>query len=628
MARRAATAGDRRAALRGLDRRATPSPRLAIAAPPTLLLRDIRLQRGPAALLEGAGFAVAPGERLALVGRNGSGKSTLLRLAAGLLEADAGERFLQPGARLRILSQEPDLGGFATAGAYVEAGLESPADAHRAARAMAALGVDPDSDPATLSGGEARRAALARVLAPAPDVLLLDEPTNHLDLPTIGWLEAELARSRSAIVLVSHDRRFLEAVAQGVLWLEGGTIRRMDGGFSGFEAWRDAILEEEATARHKLDRQVAREEDWLRYGVTARRKRNVRRVAQLADLRARRREAFATRSGPRMEAAEAGGSGTLVIDAKGISKAFGETPVVRDLELRVLRGDRIGLVGANGAGKSTLLGLLTGGLAPDAGTVRLGSGLRMVTLDQLRTGLDPATTVTTALTGGSGDTVQVGDAKRHVIGYLKDFLFHPDQARLPVGALSGGERARLLLARALATPSNLMVLDEPTNDLDFETLDLVEALLADYAGTLLVVSHDRDFLDRTATAVLVAEGEGRWVEYAGGYQDMVAQRGRGLEAVEAPTPAVRSAAPAPRAREPRATFGFAEQQALAALPARMEALAADIARLEAALADPTLYARDPARFGRFSTALEAKRSDLEAAEEQWLALELRRETMG
>jgi len=425
---------------------------------------------------------------------------------------------------------------------------------------------------------------------------------------------------------VSHDRRFLEAVAQGVLWLDGGTIRRMDGGFGGFEAWRDTILEEAATARHKLDRQVAREEDWLRYGVTARRKRNVRRVAQLADLRARRREAFATRSGPRMEAAEASGSGTLVIDAKGIAKSFGDAPVVRDLDLRVLRGDRIGLVGANGAGKSTLLGLLTGGLAPDAGTVRLGSGLRMVTLDQLRTGLDPATTVTTALTGGSGDTVQVGDAKRHVIGYLKDFLFHPDQARLPVGALSGGERARLLLARALATPSNLMVLDEPTNDLDFETLDLVEALLADYAGTLLVVSHDRDFLDRTATAVLVAEGEGRWVEYAGGYQDMVAQRGRGLEALAPPAAPTRAAAA--RSREARGGFGFADQQALAALPGRMEALAADIARLEAALADPTLYARDPARFGRFSTALEAKRTDLEAAEEQWLALELRRETMG
>ncbi len=393
---------------------------------------------------------------------------------------------------------------------------------------MAELGVDPDADPSRLSGGEARRAALVRILSPEPEILLLDEPTNHLDLVAIEWLEAHLANSRSALALISHDKRLLADLTRATIWLDRGRTRRLDQGFGAFEAWRDVKLEEEELERHKLDRKIVNEEHWMRYGVTARRKRNMRRVGELADLRSERREALRSVGVAAMIAQDTKASGALVIDAEQISKSYGDREIVRDFSMRVMRRDRIGIIGANGAGKTTLINLLTGALAPDFGLVRLGANVTMASLDQQRASLEPTTTLVDALTGGGSDYVTINGERRHVMGYMRDFLFPPEQARTPIGKLSGGERGRLMLARALAKPSNLMVLDEPTNDLDIETLDLLQELLGDYSGTILIVSHDRDFLDRVATSVVVGEGDGRWVEYAGGYSDMVAQRGYGL----------------------------------------------------------------------------------------------------
>jgi ATP-binding cassette subfamily F protein uup len=599
-------------------------------APPLLHLKDIHLTFGGTPLLEGAELMVGEGERLCLVGRNGSGKSTLLKIAAGLIEADGGERFAQPGATVRYLPQEPDLSGHGTVLAYVEAGLAPGDDPHRARYLVEHLGLIGDEEPGRLSGGEARRAALARVLAPQPDILLLDEPTNHLDLPAIEWLETELKGLRSALVLISHDRRFLETLSRATVWLDRGVTRRIDRGFGQFEAWRDAVLEQEERDRHKLDRKLAMEADWLRYGVTARRKRNQGRLRDLHALRQQRREQRSATGSVKMAVTEGKVSGKLVIEAVNVSKAYGGRTVVRDLSMRVARGDRIGIVGANGSGKTTVLGLLTGQLAPDDGTVRLGANLEMVTLDQRREDLDPDETLTDALTGG-GDTVFVAGERKHVVSYMKDFLFSPEQARTPISRLSGGERGRLMLARALARPSNLLVLDEPTNDLDLETLDLLQEMIADYPGTVLVVSHDRDFLDRVVTSVIAHDGDGRWVDYAGGYSDMIAQRGRG-EALPAAMrtgrvrgPSAPSAAAPSPARKRR--LSFKEKHALETLPERISALQAEAAALQARLADPMLYAEDPARFAATATALETARAALDAAEEKWLALEMLREEL-
>ena len=597
-------------------------------ASPLLFLQDIRLSFGGPVLLDGAELAVGGGERLALVGRNGSGKSTLLKIAAGLLEPDGGTRFLQPGTTCAYLSQEPDLGGFETVFDYATAGLGADRDVHRVRYLLESLGLTGEEDPQRLSGGEARRAALARLLAPSPDILLLDEPTNHLDLPAIAWLERELGATRGALVLISHDRRFLEALSRDMVWLDRGRTRRLGRGFAHFEAWRDEILAQEELEAHKLSRQIAREEDWLRYGVTARRKRIVRRVGEWQALRAQRRARVAAPGALKMSSFAADGSGTLVIAADGVSKSYGARKVVADFSARILRGDRVGIVGPNGAGKTTLLNLLTGALAPDAGEARIGTGLAMVTLDQRRESLDPDATLADTLTGGHGETVSLGGGTRHVLAYMKDFMFLPQQARTRVGALSGGERGRAMLARAFAKPSNLLVLDEPTNDLDIETLDLLQELLADYAGTVLLVSHDRDFLDRVATSTLVAEGEGVWQEYAGGYSDMVVQRGRGVEALAGPQAkqAKRAAAPATAtaAAPPKRKLSFKQKHALENLPKRMDEMRAGISALEATLADPGFYARDGAGFARASADLEAAQAGLAAAEDEWLELEMLR----
>ena len=597
--------------------------------PPLLLLQDISLTFGGTPLLTGARLAIAAGDRICLVGRNGSGKSTLLQIAAGLVQPDEGERFAQPGATISYLPQEPELAEFSTTLAYVEAGFgEGAADRHRALYLLKELGLSGEENPAALSGGEARRAALARALAPLPDILLLDEPTNHLDLPGIEWLERELAQMRAGIVLISHDRRLLETLSRATVWLDRGITRTLDQGFAGFEAWRDAILEQEESEQHKLGRKIAMEEDWLRYGVTARRTRNQRRLAELHALRRQRREHRRAAGSVRLEAASAELSGRLVAEAVEIEKSYGGRPVVKKFSTRIMRGDRVGIIGPNGAGKTTLLKMLIGVLPPDEGAVRLGANLAPVILDQRRESLDPEQTLAQALTGGRGDTVTVAGQSRHVVGYMKDFLFRPEQARTPVRVLSGGERARLTLARAFARPSNLLVLDEPTNDLDLETLDLLQERLAEYPGTVLLVSHDRDFLDRVATSVIASEGGGRWIEYAGGYTDMLAQRGTAPAALEPAT--AKPARPAPRgettsqaARSRRMSYN--DRRALELLPERIAALTARIETLNVALADPDLYARDPAGFTATSSALAAARSELSVAEEQWLTLEMLRE---
>jgi ATP-binding cassette subfamily F protein uup len=601
-----------------------------MAAAPILALQNIKLTLGSTQLLESAELSVVPGDKIALVGRNGSGKSTLLKIAAGEIEPDGGKRFAQPGVTIRYLPQEPDLSSYASTLDYAAGGLEAGNDPYRAQYLLEHLGLTGKEDPKRLSGGEARRAALARVLAPEPDIVLLDEPTNHLDLPAIEWLEAELAALRSALIIISHDRRFLSDLTRSTVWLDRGVTRRLNKGFSAFEEWRDTVLEEEELNRHKLDRQIVREEHWLTYGVSARRKRNVKRLQGLHDLRQERRDQKRQVGTVRLTVTEADLSGKMVLEADKVSKSFGERVIVSDFTTRIIRGDRVGIVGANGAGKTTLIKLLTGQLEPDSGKVRLGSNIELATLDQRRATLDPSSTLKEALTGGGSDTLIINGQPKHVMGYMKDFLFTPEQARTAVEKLSGGERGRLALARLLALPSNVLVLDEPTNDLDLETLDLLQEMLGDYPGTVIVVSHDRDFLDRVATSIIVSEGEGVWTEYAGGYSDMVAQRGFGVTKpeveVKAPARGGRTVAMAPIAAT-KAKLSFKQKHALETLPKEIKKLDAEMERLNKLLADPGLYARDPKAFADASAKLTAAEAAKSKADDEWLELEMIREEL-
>ena len=605
-------------------------------APPLLTLQDIHLTFGGTALLTGADLTVETGARLCLVGRNGSGKSTLLKIAAGIVEPDKGRRFVQPGATLRYLAQEPDFSGFETTRAFVEAGLTEGDHAYRADYLLAELGLTGEENPANLSGGESRRAALAQAMAPEPDILMVDEPTNHLDLPAIEWLETELRNTRSALVMISHDRRFLTNLSRATVWLDRGTTRNLGQGFGEFEAWRDKLLEEEEQAAHKMERKITREEDWLRYGVTARRKRNVRRLGDLHALRAQaaeaRRDLNRGTAEVNLASQEGRTSGKLVFEAENITKAYGAKNIVTNFTTRVLRGDRVGIVGSNGAGKTTLLNMLIGTVEPDSGTIRRGTSLDMVTLDQKRESLPAHTTLKDALTGGGSDMVMVGDTQRHFASYMKDFLFSPEQAGTPIGELSGGERGRVMLARALAKPSNLLVLDEPTNDLDLETLDLLQDLLSAYEGTVLLVSHDRDFLDRLVSSVIYAEGNGIWQEYAGGYSDMQVQRAASRASAPPATPSTTPKTGTPkntaaRTNTPKRKLSFKEKHALETLPAAMTKLEKTIAALKETLSDPKLFTRDPKKFQASIDALEQAETDLAAHEEQWLELEMLREEL-
>ncbi len=601
-------------------------------APPLLTLRNIHLTFGSTPLLTGADMAINARERLCLVGRNGSGKSTLLKIAAGEVDADDGERFVQPGTTTRYLPQEPDLSGYQTIFDYVQAGLADGDDTHRATVYLEALGL-PGTDPTTnLSGGEARRAALARALAPEPDILLLDEPTNHLDLPAIEWLEKELRGLRSALVMISHDRRFLENLSTATLWVDRGGTRVLAKGFAAFEDWRDKLIGEEELDAHKLDRKIVREEHWVTHGVSGRRKRNMKRLGDLDNLRKLRAERMKPTGGVTITVAEGETSGKLVARVEKISKALGGKRLVKDFSTRIARAERLGLVGPNGVGKTTLVNLITGHLEPDSGNVVMGANVDMLVIDQKREKLSDDLTVKDALTGGGTDVVAVGDTRKHFAAYMKDFLFLPEQARTPVQVLSGGERGRLLLAMQLRHPSNLLVLDEPTNDLDLETLDLLQEMIGEYKGTVIVVSHDRDFLDRVCTSVIVPEGEGRWVEYAGGYSDMLQQRGDNPFAAKK-TDAVKENVRANSAErsETKASAAsrmtFKDKHALQTLPDRMVKLESDIGKLNKALAEPGLFENNPKRFNKLAEVLATSQSELADAEEQWLELEMRREEL-
>jgi ATP-binding cassette subfamily F protein uup len=605
----------------------TPMP------PPLIQLQNIRIRFGNSQVLDGAALAIEAGDRLCLVGRNGSGKSTLLKIAAGLLEPDSGSRFAQPGATIRYLEQDPDFTAYATTRAYVEAGLGEGYDSDRTFHLLGKLGLSGHETPERLSGGEKRRAALARALAPEPDILLLDEPTNHLDLPAIEWLEEELSSLPSALVSISHDRRFLDDMSRATVWLDRGRTRRLERGFAHFENWRDELLAQEELEQHKLDRKIAAEEDWVRYGVSGRRKRNQGRLAKLQQLRTARREQVRATGAVQFAAAEMESGSAKLIEARNVSKSYDGRCIVRDFSIRIARNDRVGIIGPNGAGKTTLLKLLTGGLAPDAGTVKQAATLEFAILEQNRAALHPDTMVSAVLTGGSGDTVDVRGEKRHVVSYLKDFLFTPPQARTPVRILSGGERARLMLAKVLAVQSNMLVLDEPTNDLDLETIDLLEEMLSGYPSTVLVVSHDRDFLDRVVTSVLRAEGDGRFVEYAGGYIDMLAQLPKTAEPRNSPSPkGKQGSAVAPRPRAERQAsqrrLSFHEQHALKVLPGEIASLESEIAALQERLADAGLYARDPDAFAATSAKLRDCEAALSQAEERWLQLAVLQDELG
>ncbi|MBX3482450.1 ABC-F family ATP-binding cassette domain-containing protein [Phenylobacterium sp.] len=592
---------------------------------PILALKDVRLADGPLMLFDGVDLAIDARVRACLVGRNGAGKSTLLRILAGQIEPDGGERNVTAGTTIAFVPQEPEIVG-ATLLDHATAG---GAPAHRAEAALADFGLDPMKPATGLSGGEIRRTALARAFAEDPDVILLDEPTNHLDILAIETLEAELAASRAAALIVSHDRAFLERTTGRSFWLEYRQVKRLDQGFAAFDEWAEKITAAEAEEARRLDRYIEREQHWMARGVTARRARNEGRRRRLESLRQDKVDRLKdTRAELNMGIASSGLSGKRVVEAKGLCKAFGDKTLLKAFSTRILRGDRVAVVGPNGAGKTTLVKLLLGEIAPDAGEVTLGTNLEINYIDQARGALSPDMTLRDVLLPLGGDSVLVRGQPRHVNAYAKDFLFTEAQLRQPVKSLSGGERNRLLLAKALARPANVMVLDEPTNDLDMDTLDLLEDLLADYEGTLILVSHDRDFIDRLATSTIGLDGTGRAVETPGGWQDFVGQNPGFFAAPRLSAP---KAAPAPRpaAAAPKAAskLSFKDQRRLGELDTLLHDMPGKIATLEIAMGDPDLYARDPGAFDRFSRALEAARAQLSAAEEEWLELEARREAL-
>jgi ATP-binding cassette subfamily F protein uup len=597
---------------------------------PLVALRGAALGFGGRLLFEGLSLGLARGEKACLVGRNASGKSSLMKALAGELALDAGERFLQPGTTVAYLPQDPVLAAGRRVGDYVAGGLaeEGAQRHHRTAAVLDRLELDRDRDLGALSGGEGRRATLARALIGSPQVLLLDEPTNHLDLATIEWLEQELARFPGALLVVSHDRTFLAGVSRTTFWLDRGQLKSLDKSYADFEDWAMAEAEREAHEQHRLDRKIVREERWLARGVTARRKRNQGRLTRLGELRRRRAEWLEAPARAKLSLRDTGPSSNTVIEAQDLAKSFpradgGENIIVRNFSTRIRRGDRIGIIGPNGAGKTTLVRLLTGELAPNHGTVRLGSNLAPLYFDQRREGLDREATLWQTLVPGGGDSLMVSGRQRHVVTYLSDFLFAESQARQPVKSLSGGEKNRLLLARLFARPSNLLVLDEPTNDLDFETLDLLLEVLDGYKGTLLLVSHDRDFLDRLVTGVIALEGGGRIAEAVGGYSDYLRQRGRPPTQNSAEVRVPKSE----RKRLAGGKLSYREQRELDGLPAAIERLNAEIAELEAHLADAGLYGRDPAGFETAAARLQTARAEREAWEGRWLELEDRREAL-
>ncbi|NVO55523.1 ATP-binding cassette domain-containing protein [Rhodobacteraceae bacterium B1Z28] len=570
-------------------------------------------------------LVVQPGDRVALVGRNGSGKSTLMKVMAGLVEPDRGDTVIPPGKSVGYMEQDPSMEGFATLGDYASSGLE-PGELYKVERAGEGLKFDPSRAIETASGGERRRAALAKLMAEAPDLMLLDEPTNHLDIEAIAWLERELGATRAAFVLISHDRAFLRALTRATLWIDRGAVRRHEQGFEAFETWRDKVWDEEDQQRHKLNRLIKSEARWAVEGISARRKRNQGRVRALQALRAERASQIKRQGAAAMALESSPKSGRKVIEAKGLSKTFGDQQIVRNFDLMAQRGDRVAFVGPNGVGKTTLLKMLLGQEAPDEGSVTLGTNLEVAVFDQARAQLDPEMSLWDSLTGdpemrvsGKADQIMVGGQPKHVVGYLKEFLFDEGQARAAVKSLSGGEKARLLLAKLMAKSSNLLVLDEPTNDLDVETLDLLQELLDDYDGTVLLVSHDRDFLDRVATTTIAMEGNGRATVYAGGWSDYIAQRGDVVGDKEEKTKTSKSKIK--QDTKPKTGLSFSEKHRLEKLPAEIARLEAEIAKLEELMSDPALFTREPVKFQKATEALVERHEKLSNSEEEWLMLE-------
>jgi ATP-binding cassette subfamily F protein uup len=596
---------------------------------PILSYEDLGLIQGEGWLFRNLDLYIGERDRLALIGRNGAGKTTLLKCLAALIDTDEGKRTIVPGTNVVLLEQDPKMDGFATLHDWVVHGADAP-EPHEAAAIADQLGIDLSRPTATASGGERRRAAIARALGSNPDVLLLDEPTNHLDLGAIEWLEDWLKRFKGAFIAISHDRTFLTRLTRSCLWLDRGELRRAEIGFGGFEAWTERVYDEEARAAEKLDAKLKIELHWLQRGVTARRRRNQGRLTKLHEMRAQRGAMLGAAGTAKLALAKDDVRSKTVIEADQVGKSFGERQIIRDFTLRIQRGDRIGVVGPNGAGKTTLLKLLTGEVEPDSGTVTLAKTLSGIVIDQQRKLMEPQRRVKDVLANG-GDWIDVRGHKKHIKGYLKEFLFDPAIADAPIGSLSGGERSRLLLAREFAREANLLVLDEPTNDLDLETLDLLQEVIADYEGTVLIVSHDRDFLDRTVTITLGLDGSGKVDIVAGGYEDWVSKRyeavrsspsggGGGRKAAgggRAPTPTVTSADSSPRGGAAR-KLTYKDQRDYDRLPGEIERLQADIAAAEEALSDPDLYTRDPKRFGELTERIARQRADIEAAEVRWL----------
>ena len=598
-----------------------------MARAPLLQISEITLGFGGNPVFDGLSLNVQPGDRVALVGRNGSGKSTLMKVMAGLIEADKGLRAVAPGVTVGYMEQEPTMDGFVTLGDYAASGLD-PSETYKVDMVAEGLKFDPMREVAVASGGERRRAALAKLMAEAPSLMLLDEPTNHLDIEAIARLENELKETRTGYVIISHDRAFLRELTRATLWIDRGIVRRQETGFTGFEEWRDKVWEDEDLARHKLDRKIKSEGRWAVEGISARRKRNQGRVRALADLREERGSQI-RRQGTAALALEGGQvSGKRVLEAIGISKAFGDKIIAQNFSITIQRGDRIAFVGPNGVGKTTLIKMLLGEVQPDSGSIKPGTNLNIAVFDQARAALDPEMTLWDSLTGdpemrvsGKADQVMVRGEPRHVMGYLKDFLFDESQARAPVKSLSGGEKARLLLARIMARESNLLILDEPTNDLDIETLDLLQDILADYDGTVLLVSHDRDFLDLVATTTVAMEGDGRATVYAGGWTDYRSQRG----VIEMEQAAARSLAPKdkPKSGAKRVGLSFTEKHRLDILPGIIAKLEAELAALSQAMDDAEMFTKEPVKFRKTTEALSQKQALLMAAEEEWLSLEAR-----
>ncbi len=598
-----------------------------MARAPLLQVNEITLTFGGDPVFEDMSLVVQPGDRLALVGRNGSGKSTLMKVMAGFVESDSGEVIVGPGVSVGYMEQDPDLSGFETLGDFASHGLDA-SEMYKVERAGEGLKFDPARPVSTASGGERRRAALARLMASEPELMLLDEPTNHLDIEAIRWLEDELKTTRAAFVIISHDRAFLRELTRATLWIDRGVTRRQEIGFGGFEAWRDQMWEEEDTQRHKLNRKIKAEARWAVEGISARRKRNQGRVRALQDLRAERASQI-TRQGTAAMALEAGPkSGRKVVEAVGITKAFGDKSILRPFDITIQRGDRIALVGPNGVGKTTLLNMLIGKEEPDSGVIKLGTNLEIALFDQARAQLDGDMSLWDSLTGdpemrvsGKADQILVRGMPKHVVGYLKEFLFDEAQARAPVRSLSGGEKARLLLAKIMARSSNMLVLDEPTNDLDVETLDLMQELLSTYDGTVLLVSHDRDFLDRVAATTIAMEGDGKATVYAGGWTDYLEQR----QQDDFDQSVVAKAKPGAKSDKPKAAaqtgLSFTEKHRLEALPAEIARLEAEIAKLEELMSDPALYTDNPVKFQKATDALIERNEKLQDAEAEWLVLE-------